>query len=55
MKRVDGSKINKLKETITDIRNGDRDAEHKTFANSSAYRCLQNLSPILCRGYLRII
>ena len=30
---VDGSKINKLKETITDIRNGDRDAEHKTFAN----------------------
>ena len=31
--RVDGSKINKLKETITDIRNGDRDAEHKTFAN----------------------
>ncbi len=30
---VDGSKINKLKETITDIRNGDREAEHKTFAN----------------------
>ena len=30
---VDGSKINKLKETITDIRNGDRDAKHKTFAN----------------------
>ena len=29
---VDGSKINKLKETITAIRNGDRDAEHKSFA-----------------------
>lgn len=26
-----GSKINKLKETITAIRNGDRDAEHKSF------------------------
>ena len=38
--RVDGSKINKLKETITDIRNRDRDAEHKTFANH-----LKSLSP----------
>ena len=37
---VDGSKINKLKETITAIRNGDRDAEHKTFANH-----LRSLSP----------
>ena len=27
-----GSKIDKLKETITAIRNGDRDAEHKSFA-----------------------
>ena len=27
-----GSKIDKLKETITVIRNGDRDAEHKSFA-----------------------
>ena len=30
---VDGSKIKKLKEIITDIRNGDRDAEHGAFAN----------------------
>ena len=30
---ADGSKINNLKETITAIRNGDREAEHKTFAN----------------------
>ena len=30
---VDGSKINNLKKTITAIRNGDREAEHKTFAN----------------------
>ena len=37
---VSGSKINKLKETITAIRNGDRDAEHKTFANH-----LKSLSP----------
>ena len=38
--RGDGSKINKLKETITAIRNGDRDAEHKTFATR-----LQSLPP----------
>lgn len=37
---VDGSRINKLKETISDIRNGNRDAEHKTFANH-----LMSLSP----------
>ena len=37
---VDGSKINKLKETITAIRNGDISAEHKTFANH-----LKSLSP----------
>ena len=35
-----GSKINKLKETITAIRSGDRDAEHKSFATR-----LQSLSP----------
>ena len=38
--RGDGSKINKLKEAITAIRNGDRDAEHKTFATR-----LQSLPP----------
>ena len=38
--QVDGSKINKLKKTITAIRNGDIDAEHKTFANH-----LKSLSP----------
>ena len=37
---VDGSKINKLKETITAIRNGERDAEHKSFATR-----LQSLPP----------
>ena len=37
---VDGSKINKLKETIIAIRNGDISAEHKTFANH-----LKSLSP----------
>ena len=37
---VDGSKTNKLKETITAIRNGERDAEHKSFATR-----LQSLPP----------
>ena len=37
---VDGSKINKLKETITAIRNGEKDAEHKSFATR-----LQSLPP----------
>ena len=35
-----GSKINKLKETITAIHSGDREAEHKSFATR-----LQSLSP----------
>ncbi len=35
-----GSKTNKLKETITAIRNGDKDAEHRTFATR-----LQSLPP----------
>ena len=36
----DSDKVNKLKETINDIRNGDRKAEYKWFANR-----LQSLSP----------
>ena len=38
--RGNGSKINKLKEAITAIRNGERDAEHNSFTNR-----LRSLSP----------
>ena len=41
---VDGSKINKLKETITAIRNGERETEHGSFTTRFQDR-LQALSP----------
>ena len=45
---VDGSKVNKLKETITAIRNGDRDAEHKTFAKHLKSLSPESITNLMC-------